>query len=105
MISRCSELGSDTALFSIVHLESVLQITTDHSTVVRNKREWEESRVEETKVSNEVDDMLVEREDAQAAAKQRIDERNKVCIPPACKHALTSCTGDRRHGQGHLHRV
>jgi len=55
-----------------------IQITTDHSTVVRNKREWEESRVEETKVSNEVDDMLVEREDTQAAAKQRIDERNKA---------------------------
>ena len=73
--------------------ESVLQIKTDHSTIVRNKREWEESRVEETKVSNEVDDMLVEREDAQAAAKQRIDERNKVCFPPTCRYALTSCTG------------
>ena len=55
-----------------------LQIGTDHSTVMQSKREWEASRQAEEKVQAEINTLLSEREDANAAAKQRIDERTKA---------------------------
>jgi hypothetical protein len=53
-------------------------IKNDHETIVRNKKEWETSRIEEEKVQGEFEEMVTEREDTSAAAKQRIDERNQA---------------------------
>jgi hypothetical protein len=50
----------------------------DHQAIMSAKTEWAASRDAESKVQTEVVDMLEEREDEIAAAKQRIDERNKA---------------------------
>ena len=66
----------------------------DHRSIMNAKREWDNSRNEEDKVSesdahhiadltqmqiqNQMVDTMEERSDSQAAAKARIDERNKV---------------------------
>jgi len=70
-------------------------IRMDHSTIMRSKQEWEGSRNAEDKVQSQVVTLLGEREDSCAAAKQRIDERNKA-LDVMVKATFIVCAKFRR---------